>query len=36
MNPQPPLIVLGLCTVVMLGGWLAQRRLCNLVLADLL
>jgi len=36
MNPQPPLIVLGLCTVVMLGGWLAQRRLRNLVLADLL
>jgi steroid 5-alpha reductase family enzyme len=36
MNPQPLLVVLGICTAVMLAGWLVERRKRNPAIADLL
>jgi steroid 5-alpha reductase family enzyme len=36
MNPEPLVVVLGFCTVIMLCGWLVQQRKRNAALADLL
>jgi steroid 5-alpha reductase family enzyme len=36
MNPQPPVVVLGFCTAVMLAGWLVERRKRNPAIGDLL
>jgi steroid 5-alpha reductase family enzyme len=35
MNPQPLLVVLGLSTAAMLGGWLVRERTRNPAIADL-
>ena len=36
MNPQPLIVVLGLSTALMLGGWLVRQRTRNPAIADLL